>query len=97
MAKGKSKEKIVEWLDSIIALHKKQYIVVDGVVLDLVDFRVDKVIQIADAHLIASALGKKPKFAKRNSERYPYESYFNYRGYKFFYVMSEEEYEDCCK
>lgn len=97
MAKEKSKEKIIVWLDSIIALHKKHYIVVDGVVLDLLDFRSNKVIQIADAYLVASALGKKPKFAKRNSESYPYESYFNYRGYKFFSIMSEEEYKDCCK
>lgn len=96
MVKEKSKEKIMAWLDSIIALHKKQHIVVDGLELDLIEFRCAKEIQLKNAHLVADALEKKPIFEKRNCEEYPYKSYFMYKGYKFFSVLTEIQYKACC-
>lgn len=96
MVKEKSKEKIMAWLDSIIALHKKRHIVVDGLELDLLDFRCVKEIQINNAYLVADALKKKPIFEKRNSEDWPYKVYFMYKGYKFLSLLTEIQYKAYC-
>jgi hypothetical protein len=85
----------MKWLDSIIALQKNRDYEVDGMSFSLLSLYSAKEIHVSNAHIIADAIGVTPIFEKReDDESYPYTVHFMYKGYKFFCLMSKEEYEN---
>lgn len=92
MKRQNTRKKILKWLDSIIALYKKRDYEVDGMSFSLLSLYSSKEIHVSEAHIIADMIGATPIFEKSDDESYPYTVYFMYKGYKFFCLLTQEEY-----